>query len=160
MFIKSFLHLNTGFWLFWGSSKVIFIQISQNFNQISLKNLPYLTDFSPRLMACMWQPIVLHKSIQDESHGLVRLTPCACPGISAYDGIYYVLGALTGYRWETLVDSFLGCGSQLSCRPVWHLHLSFFLFFPYILLHPLSRIMSKCTLYTPVLQDKSLQVIM
>ena len=32
-------------------------------------------------------------------------------------------------------------------------------FFLYILLHPLSRIMSRCTLYTPVLQDKSLQVI-
>ena len=32
-------------------------------------------------------------------------------------------------------------------------------FFLYILLYPLARIMSGCTLYTPVLQDKSLQVI-
>ena len=35
----------------------------------------------------------------------------------------------------------------------------FLSFFLYILLHPLSRIMSRCTLYTPVLQDESLQVI-
>ena len=33
-------------------------------------------------------------------------------------------------------------------------------FFLYILLHPLSRTMSKHTLYPPVLQDESLQVIM
>ena len=33
-------------------------------------------------------------------------------------------------------------------------------FFLYILLHPLSRIMSRRTLYTPVLQDESLQVTM
>ena len=32
-------------------------------------------------------------------------------------------------------------------------------FFLYILLHPLSMIMSRCTLYTPTLQDKSLQII-
>ena len=54
VFITSFLHLNKGFWLFWGSSKVFFVKISQ-FYQISLKNLPYLTDFSPQLMACMLQ---------------------------------------------------------------------------------------------------------
>ena len=36
----------------------------------------------------------------------------------------------------------------------------FFSFFLYILLHPLSRIMNRCTLYTPVMQDESLQVIM
>ena len=40
--------------LCWGSSKVMFKKISQNFCQISLKILPYLTDdFSPQLMACM-----------------------------------------------------------------------------------------------------------
>ena len=32
---------------------MIFVKISQ-FYQISLKNLPYLTDFSPQLMACMY----------------------------------------------------------------------------------------------------------
>ena len=30
----------------------------------------------------------------------------------------------------------------------------------YVLLHPLSRILSRCTLYTPVLQEESLHVIM
>ena len=46
VFIASLLHFNKGFWLFWG----IFIKISQNFIK-SLKNVPYLTDFSPQLMA-------------------------------------------------------------------------------------------------------------
>ena len=41
------------FWLFWGSFKVIFVKISQNFIKTSLKNLSYLTDFRPQLMACM-----------------------------------------------------------------------------------------------------------
>ena len=36
----------------------------------------------------------------------------------------------------------------------------FFCFFLYILLHQFSRCMSMCTLYTPVLQDESLQVVM
>ena len=36
----------------------------------------------------------------------------------------------------------------------------FFLYFLYILLHPLSGIMSRRALYTPVLQDESLQVVM
>ena len=31
VFITSLLHLNKSFWLFWGSSKVIFVKISQNF---------------------------------------------------------------------------------------------------------------------------------
>ena len=53
MFITNFLHLNKGFWLFWGSSKVIFVKNLTEFYQISLKTLPYLTDFSPQLMACM-----------------------------------------------------------------------------------------------------------
>ena len=35
--ITSFLHLNTGFWLFWGSSKMIFVKISQNFIECPLK---------------------------------------------------------------------------------------------------------------------------
>ena len=37
VFITSFLHLNKGFWLFWGSSKVIFVKISQNFIESHLK---------------------------------------------------------------------------------------------------------------------------
>ena len=37
MFITSFLYLNEGFWLFWGSSKVIFANISQNFIKSPLK---------------------------------------------------------------------------------------------------------------------------
>ena len=37
MFITSFLHLNKGFWLFWGSSKVIFVKMSQNFIESPLK---------------------------------------------------------------------------------------------------------------------------
>ena len=37
---------------FGGSFKVIFVKITE-FYQISLKNLPHLTDFSPQLMACM-----------------------------------------------------------------------------------------------------------
>ena len=41
------------FRLYWGSSKVMFKKISQNFCQKSFKILLYLTDFSPQLMACM-----------------------------------------------------------------------------------------------------------
>ena len=52
VFITSFLHLNKGFWLLCGSSKVIFVKISE-FYQISLKNWPHHTDFSPQHMACM-----------------------------------------------------------------------------------------------------------
>ena len=37
LFITSFIHLNKGSWLFWGSSKVIFIKISQNFIKSPLK---------------------------------------------------------------------------------------------------------------------------
>ena len=57
VFITSFLHISKGFWLLWGSFKVIFVKISQNFINSHLKNLPYLTDFSPQLMACM----ILHR---------------------------------------------------------------------------------------------------
>ena len=32
---------------------MIFVKISQNFIKSHLKNLPYLTDFSPQLMATM-----------------------------------------------------------------------------------------------------------
>ena len=42
VFITSFLHLNKAFWL----------NLTESY-QNSLKNLPYLTDFSPQLMACM-----------------------------------------------------------------------------------------------------------
>ena len=52
VFITSFIHSNEGFWQFWGSFKLIFVKISE-FYQIFLKNLPYLTNFSPQLMACM-----------------------------------------------------------------------------------------------------------
>ena len=38
VFLTSFLHLNKGFWLFWGSSKVIFIKHLTEFYQISIKN--------------------------------------------------------------------------------------------------------------------------
>ena len=51
IFITSFIHLNKGFCLFSGSFKVIFVKISQEFYQISLKNFPYLTDFIPQQMA-------------------------------------------------------------------------------------------------------------
>ena len=37
VFITSFLHLNKGFWLLWGSFKVIFVKISQNFIKSHLK---------------------------------------------------------------------------------------------------------------------------
>ena len=37
VFITSFFHLNKGFWLFWGSSKVIFVKISQNFIKSPVK---------------------------------------------------------------------------------------------------------------------------
>ena len=53
VFITSFLHINKGFRLLWGSFKVIFCKNLTEFYQISLKNLPDLTDFSLQLMACM-----------------------------------------------------------------------------------------------------------
>ena len=37
MFITDFIHYNIGFWLFWGSFKVIFVKISQNFIKSHLK---------------------------------------------------------------------------------------------------------------------------
>ena len=37
VFITSFLHLNKGIWLFWGSFKVIFIKFSQNLIKSHLK---------------------------------------------------------------------------------------------------------------------------
>ena len=37
VFITSFLHLNKGFWLLWGSSKVIFVKISQHFIKSHIK---------------------------------------------------------------------------------------------------------------------------
>ena len=37
VFITSFLRINKGFWLLWGSSKVIFVKISQNFIKSPLK---------------------------------------------------------------------------------------------------------------------------
>ena len=52
VFITSFLHLSKGFWLFWGSSKVIFGKISQNLIKSRL-NTCIISDFSPQLMAFM-----------------------------------------------------------------------------------------------------------
>ena len=49
----SYISVNKGVWLFLGSSKVIFVKNLTGFDQIYLKILPYLTDFSPQLMACM-----------------------------------------------------------------------------------------------------------
>ena len=37
VFITNFIHYNKGFWLFWGSFKVIFVKISQNFIKSHLK---------------------------------------------------------------------------------------------------------------------------
>ena len=45
---------------------MIFVKISQNFHQTSLKNLPSLTDFSPQLMACMRLSVKMAKSVQGE----------------------------------------------------------------------------------------------
>ena len=45
--------------LYWGSSKVMFKKISQNFVKSPLKIWPYLTDFSPQLMACMCSCCIL-----------------------------------------------------------------------------------------------------
>ena len=49
----NFIHHNKGFWLFWGELQSIFCKNLTEFYQISLKNLPHLTDFSPQLMACV-----------------------------------------------------------------------------------------------------------
>ena len=48
----SFLHELKDFRQYWRSSKVMFKKLSQNFVKSPLI-LPYLTDFSPQLMACM-----------------------------------------------------------------------------------------------------------
>ena len=37
VFITSFLYLNKGFWIFWGSSNLIFVEMSQNFIKSPLK---------------------------------------------------------------------------------------------------------------------------
>ena len=59
VFITRFLHLNKGVWLFWGSSKVIFVKISECY-QVSLKNFPYLKDF----MACLYCLVFKYNSIR------------------------------------------------------------------------------------------------
>ena len=41
---------------------MIFVKISQNFYQIALKILVYLTDFCPQIMACM---VLSHQTIED-----------------------------------------------------------------------------------------------
>ena len=54
VFYHKLLTCNKGSWLFWLSSKMIFFKSLAEFYQISLKNWTYLTDFSPQLMACMY----------------------------------------------------------------------------------------------------------
>ena len=51
--IRSLFKLTQGFKIPLGSLKAIFVKVSQNFYQISLKILPNLTDFSSQLMTCM-----------------------------------------------------------------------------------------------------------
>ena len=46
MFITSFIHKNKGFWLFWEKFSDFYKKLTE-LCQISLKNLPYLTDLSP-----------------------------------------------------------------------------------------------------------------
>ena len=63
VFITSFLHLNKGFWPFWGAPKW-FLWKSHIIYHISLKNLPYLTDTSPELMACMRMITAISTGVQ------------------------------------------------------------------------------------------------
>ena len=64
VFIKSFLHLKKGFWLFWGSSRVTFVKITQNFIKSHLK-ICLISDFSPELICKIltktdhWKPPVV-----------------------------------------------------------------------------------------------------
>ena len=53
VFITSFLHLNKFSFDNFGKLQSDFCKNCTEFYQISLKNLPCLTDFSPQLMACM-----------------------------------------------------------------------------------------------------------
>ena len=53
VFIASFLHSNKGFLVIFGELQSDFCKTLTEFYQISLKNLLYLTDFNPQLMACM-----------------------------------------------------------------------------------------------------------
>ena len=53
MSIGSLLKLTKGFIIPLGCLKAIFVKVSLNFYQISLKFLPNLTDVSSELMACM-----------------------------------------------------------------------------------------------------------
>ena len=48
----SYIEIET-FWLFWGSSTVIFVKISHNFIKSPLKISINLTDFSPQFMSCI-----------------------------------------------------------------------------------------------------------
>ena len=52
MSVRSLLKLNKGNKIHLGSSKAIFVKVSQNF--IKSEILPNLTDFSSQLMACMY----------------------------------------------------------------------------------------------------------
>ena len=53
MSVRGLLKLNKGNKIYLGSLKAVFCKSLTEFYQISLKILPYLTDFSSQLMACM-----------------------------------------------------------------------------------------------------------
>ena len=53
MFITNFIHYDKGFLAIVGELESDFCKNLTEFYQISLKNLPHLTDFSPQLMANM-----------------------------------------------------------------------------------------------------------
>ena len=77
------------------------------------------------------------------------------------DHLFSILTSTRFENGEWRVDSQIEC---VHCQHKEHENMevrygAVFLFL-YIQLHPLSRIMSRCTLYTPNLQDESLQVIM
>ena len=60
VFITSFLHLNKGFWLLLGSSKVIFVKISQNFIKSPLK-ICLIPKISVHSLWHVWWPHVAMK---------------------------------------------------------------------------------------------------
>ena len=81
LFITVFWHLNKGFWLFWGSSKSDFCKNLPEFYQISHKNLPDLTDFSPQLMACMQFDLFIldfEKAFDTPPHELLKSKLFGC----------------------------------------------------------------------------------
>ena len=55
VFITSFLHLNKGFWQFWGTSKVIFVKNLQNFIKSHLK-ICHISQISLHSLWHVWSP--------------------------------------------------------------------------------------------------------